>query len=86
MLDLVLGIPPDRFCHCQIQHWSTMLSLDGVSHILCLLIICKLLSVFLAYCFMKNVLFLFLHSQGHQKSMMQEDVTPYRNFAYTQTS
>lgn len=66
MLDLVLGIPPNRFCHCQIQHWSTMLSIDGVSHVLCLLIICKLLSVSLAHSFIK-MSFFSLHSQGYQK-------------------
>lgn len=67
MLDLVQGILPDRFCHCQIQHWCTMLSLDGVSHILCLLIIWKLLSVFLAYCFTKMSLFSFCTPRAIKK-------------------
>lgn len=67
MLDLVLGIPPDRFWRCQIQHWGTMLSLNGVYHILCLLIICKLLSVFLAYCFMKMSFFSFCPPRAIKK-------------------
>lgn len=56
-----------------------MLPLDGVSHLLCLLIICKLLSISLAHSFMK-MSFFSLHSQGHQKNVMVGDVTPYIKF------
>lgn len=56
-----------------------MLSLNGVSHILCLLIICKLLSVFLAYCFMKMSFFSFCTPRAI-KNTVQEAVTPYIKF------
>lgn len=80
MLDLVLGIPPWQVLslsdstleHHVISRWCQPHTVPAyhLQTSICF-------SGLLLY---ENVHFLFLHSQGHQKSMVQEDVTPNIKF------